>query len=306
VNLVVQDKLATIVSNSWVLDFDDPGGPSDPEVQALDPIFIQAGLKGIGMNFGSGDWGDNQCAASVFSGCPAAAAPSVYYPASSPYVTGVGGTSLYLDVNGLPAYETGWESGESVLTGRGSKVTWAPAPPGLFLFGAGGGASHRYSQPRWQRSVVPSSLAGASPMRVVPDLAMLADADSGVHLGVTDPNTGIYSVWRNAGGTSLSVQLFAGTMALAEQRAGHRLGFANPLFYRISGQAFHDTVPPSTPQSVTHPGVWTDTEDPPNLKVQRADGTIVPHSLHSALGFDNVTGLGVPAGEAFLQAISGQ
>jgi len=227
-------------------------------------------------------------------------------PASSPYVTGVGGTSLYLDANGLPAYETGWEVGDSVLSGHGSKKTWAPSPPGLFIFGAGGGPSHRYPQPKWQRGVVPSYLAGATPARVVPDVAMLADFDSGVKLGVTYPIPGPYVVYRDAGGTSLATPLIAGAMALAEQRAGHRLGFANPLFYRVAGQAFRDIAPTPTPQSITHPGVWTDTEDPPNLKVQRADDTIVPHTLHSAPGYDNVTGLGVPAGDAFLRAVSGQ
>jgi hypothetical protein len=92
---------------------------------------------------------------------------------------------------------------------------------------------------------------------------------------------------------------------LAEQRAGHRLGFANPLFYRVAGRAFRDIAPTPTPQSITHPGVWTDTEDPPNLMVQRNDGSIHPHTLHSAPGFDNVTGLGVPNGEQFLEAVSG-
>ena len=142
-------------------------------------------------------------------------------------------------------------------------------------------------------------------MRVMPDVAMLADFDSGVQLGVTWPIPRPYVVYRNGGGTSLATPLIAGAIALAEQRAGHRLGFANPLLYRVSHQAFRDIVPTPTPQSITHPGVWTDTEDPPNLKVQRADGTIVPHTLHSAPGYDNVTGLGVPNGEQFLKAVSG-
>jgi len=303
VNLVVQDRLASIVSNSWIIDVDTA---ADSGASLFDPIFIQGGLKGIGMYFASGDYGDTQCGSNCFTPAPGNGEPSVLYPPSSPYVTGVGGTSLYLDVNGLPAYETGWETGDSVLAGHGSNVTWVPPSPGLFLFGAGGGPSHRYSQPKWQRDVVPSSMSGATPMRVVPDVAMLADGDSGMRLGVTYPVPGTYAVRRNGGsGTSLATPLFAGTMALAEQRAGHRLGFANPLFYRVAGQAFRDIAPTPTPQSITHPGVWTDTEDPPNLMVQRDDGSIHPHTLHSAPGFDNVTGLGVPNGEQFLEAVSG-
>ena len=69
--------------------------------------------------------------------------------------------------------------------------------------------------------------------------------------------------------------------------------------------ALRDITPTSTPQSITSVvGGWTDTEDPPNLQVQRPDGSIAPHTLHSAPGFDNVTGLGVPKGEEFLEAMS--
>lgn len=305
-NLVVQDNLATLISNSYVSDIDDLGGPSDTEVQASDPIFVQAGLKGIGLYFASGDAGDNQCSPDCYipQSAYATPGPAVLYPASSPYVTAVGGTSLYLDVNGLPAYETGWETGESILLGSGSNLAWTPSPPGLFFWGAGGGPSHRYPQPKWQRDIVPRSLAGATPMRVIPDLAMLADPDSGMQCGVTDPSTGTFAVYRNCGGTSLSTPLIAGTMALAEQRAGHRLGFANPLLYGVPRRVFRDIVPTPTPQAIAYPGYWTDTEDPSNLTVQRPDGTIVPHTLHSAPGFDDVTGRGVPAGEAFLRSVS--
>jgi len=145
---------------------------------------------------------------------------------------------------------------------------------------------------------------------------MLADWDSGVRQGLTDPYTGIYTLYYNAGGTSLSAPLFAGTMALAEQRAGHRIGFANPRLYKVAQRALRDIVPTQSPQSFTPDcavriaecasyGQFMDTEDPAGLQVLRPDGTNVPHTLHSAPGFDNVTGLGVPKGEAFLEAVSG-
>jgi subtilase family serine protease len=151
VNLVVQDKLASILSNSWFLDVETA---TDSDAATLDPILIQAGLKGIGFYFASGDMGDDQCATSCSIPYPGDGTPNVIYPASSPYVTGIGGTSLYLDMNGLPAYETGWETGDSILTGQGSNKAWVPSPPGLFFFGAGGGRSQRYPQPKWQRGVV--------------------------------------------------------------------------------------------------------------------------------------------------------
>ena len=85
VNLVVQDRLASIVSNSWFADVETTVNND----VLLDPIFIQGGLKGIGMYFGSGDWGDNQCGSSCpVRPVPGNGEPSVLYPASSPYVTG--------------------------------------------------------------------------------------------------------------------------------------------------------------------------------------------------------------------------
>jgi hypothetical protein len=196
-------------------------------------------------------------------------------------------------------------SGESLpLPDANGVVKWVPAAPGLLIFGAGSGPSYRYPQPKYQRKIVPAALAGAKLARVVPDVAMLADLDSGVPLGLTDPFLGTYTVYSNAGGTNLACPLFAATMALAERRAGHRIGFANPKLYKVSSRAFRDIVPTKTPQAIAQPGVWLDTEDPPNLQGQRPDGTTAPHTLHSAPGFDNVTGLGVPKGEEFLEALS--
>jgi len=291
VNLVVQDNLATIVSNSWA-GYEDSSSDSSA---AMDPVLLQAALKGLGLYFATGDFGDNQLVLGV---------PTPGYPASSAYVTAVGGTSLFLDQDGIPAYETGWESGESVPAGHGANTTWAPPAPGLLFFGATGGPSHRYPQPNYQKNVVPETLAGAPPARVTPDVSMLADPDSGVQIGLTDPYLAFYVLYDNTGGTSLACPLFAATMALAEQRAGHRLGFANPKLYRAASSAFRDIVPTPTPQAITHPSLWQDTEDPAGLKVLRPDGTIAPHTLHSAPGFDNVTGLGVPNGEAFLKPVS--
>jgi subtilase family serine protease len=300
-NFIVQDNLASIVSNSYTTDIETA---SDSNAALLDAILIQGGLKGIGMYFGSGDCGDEQVGSSCLAPGGGYGTLAVNSPASSPFATAVGGTSLYLNQDGSRAYETGWESGESVPAGAGANTTWTPPPPGLLVFGAGGGRSHLYSQPKYQKLVVPAALAGSPAARVVPDVAMLGDFDSGITYALTDPYTLTYTVFQNGGGTSLAVQLFAATVALAEQRAGHRIGFANPKFYRNAHKAFNDIVPTPTPQSIVSPGAWQDTEDPPGLQVLRPDGTIVPHTLHTAPGFDNVTGLGVPAGERFLEAVS--
>ena len=50
-----------------------------------------------------------------------------------------------------------------------------------------------------------------------------------------------------AGGTSAAAPFWAGLIALADQEAGHTLGFVNPAIYRIARspryhQAFHDVT----------------------------------------------------------------
>src|SRR5262249_44193757 len=147
--------------------------------------------------------------------------PSPDFSASSPYVTAVGGTSLGVAANGGRAVETGWETTKSSLT----KGTWSPVP-GAFLYGAGGGTSRLFAQPWYQQGVVPASLASQNQKghklgRVVPDVAMVGDPNTGMLIGETQtfPNGTYYDQYR-IGGTSLSCPLFAGIMALANQRAG--------------------------------------------------------------------------------------
>ena len=78
--------------------------------------------------------------------------------------------------------------------------------------------------------------------RGVPDVAALADPQTGLLVGQTQtfPNGAYYDEYR-IGGTSLASPIFAGIMALANQKAGKSLGFANPLFYANPG-AFYDVV----------------------------------------------------------------
>ena len=53
------------------------------------------------------------------------------------------------------------------------------------------------------------------PARVIPDVAMLADFDSGIKYALTDPTLGIYTFFENGADTSLATQIFAATVVLA-------------------------------------------------------------------------------------------
>ena len=65
----------------------------------------------------------------------------------------------------------------------------------------------------------------------MPDVAALGDPQTGLLVGQTQtfPDGAYYAEYR-IGGTSLSSPIFAGLMALAQQKAGREFGFANPLF----------------------------------------------------------------------------
>ena len=287
-NEVVTRHLADIVSNSYGNSGEDAIPPA--EFAAFDTITVQAALEGIGIYFSSGDDGDE---AAVLGH------PQADYSATSPWVTAVGGTSLGIDASGHTAVERGWETGLATLTNG----KWSPRYPGDFLYGSGGGVSKLYAEPGYQRAVVPDALAkrGSRRGRVVPDVAILGDPNTGMLVGQTQEFTdGISFDTFRIGGTSLSSPLFAGVMALADQRSGYAHGFANPALYRLY-----------------HAGAYTDITPGPALAAVRVnyvngentvDGTTTSAriidapslTIHTGVGYDTVTGMGTPWGPTFL------
>ncbi|GAC1365090.1 MAG: S53 family peptidase [Ktedonobacteraceae bacterium] len=150
--------------------------------------------------------------------------PTVGFPASSPWVTTVGGTSLYADRNGTYQGETTWNSGLGSATG--------------------GGYSLYFRAPGYQQATLPPTVRAASHgYRGLPDVAYDADPSTSipVYLGFL-PNPDYYLF----GGTSAGTPQWAGLVADANQLAGHPLGFLNEKIYRISamqgatGPVFHD------------------------------------------------------------------
>ena len=192
---------------------------------ATERILTQAAAEGIGFYFSSGDSGDE--ANSGYGG----PVPSADFPASSPLVTAVGGTSLGVDANGGVALEQGWTTGISGFDP--ATGTYTPGPRGDFLYGAGGGPSRVFDQPDYQKGVVPNNLAtgvGQPKRRVVPDVGMVGDPNTGFLVGQTQtfPEGVSYDEYR-IGGTSLSSPLFAGVMALADQQAGRAPRLRQPV-----------------------------------------------------------------------------
>ncbi len=293
-NGVVAGNLAQIVSNSYGDAGEDV---SADEVAAFDTISESAVLEGIGVYFSSGDDGDEVA--------DLGGAPTPDFSATNPWVTAVGGTSIGIDQNGHLALATSWETGKSTL---GHKK-WIPKPPGNYLYGSGGGTSRLYTQPFYQRGVVPDALsrqnqsAAGVKGRVVPDISMDGDPNTGMLVGETQTfPDGVYYDQYRIGGTSLSSPLFAGFVALADDLLGVHHGFVNPTMYAdIAGTAGIDDVLPLSGHGDIRVD-YVNGVDASNglIRSLRAFDDTAGLAIHTTPGYDDTTGLGTPNGLQFL------
>ncbi|MDF8264816.1 S53 family peptidase [Luteipulveratus flavus] len=292
-NHVVDKHSADIITNSYGYGGEAlPQGYIKPQLDAQ----IQAATEGISVFFSSGDSGDE-------TGGDSSVAPTPDWPASSPWVTAVGGTSLGVAQDGSRQFELGWETARSTLSG-GAWTT--PA----YQYGSGGGTSRLFAQPAYQQGVVPDSLSrtyGGGAMRVVPDVSALGDPTTGMRVGQTqtfpDGHTA-YSEYR-IGGTSLASPLYAGIWALAVQKHG-AYGLANPTLYAARGVSYDITKN----DRAAYPGaVRVDYKN----GVDAAQGYVYtarwfdvdePLTIHVRSGYDDVTGVGSPNGQAWLDAVT--
>ena len=165
--------------------------------------FKDAAAHGVTVLSGSGDSGATDAESDGSTLYPY---PVTSWPPSDPLVTAVGGTSVYLNDQGKEVKPT------TVWDGLGA---------------SGGGLSKVFSRPGYQNRV--SDVVGDS--RGVPDISMIGDPDTGVwtynSFGPQDMG------WELWGGTSVASPVFSGIVALADQKAGHRLGNINPALYRL-------------------------------------------------------------------------
>lgn len=272
---VVDENRADVVTNSWGGLETDTGAD---DVFAYEQIFLQGALQGQTFLFSSGDDGDETASTGT---------KQVDYPTSDPYVTSVGGTSTGLGqgVRNVVA-ETGWGTDVFTLNAKGNG--WVD---GGYLYGAGGGYSTLFPRPAWQASTVPTS---APTGRAVPDIASIADPQTGMLVGQTQtfPDGVRYGEYR-IGGTSLASPLAAGAVAEAVQTSGKRAGLADPTLYSIARSAYTD-VKPSGVKGVVRAN-YVNGIDPSGgisytVRTWGQDST-----LAVAKGWDPVTGLGRPS-----------
>ena len=284
---------ADIVTDSWgEVIYSTTGDESTAEMAAYDQVFEQDAIEGIEVNFSAGD-----CGAEIpTTGCGAndtSTQAQTDWPASSAWVTTVGGTSLAIGKRGNVEWNTAW--GTDIFLDEGT--SWSEYG---WYFGGGGGTSATVSQPWYQRGIVSKKLATTLPtgavtstaMRVEPDVSMDADPYTGFLVGQTqtlpDGSTGYgESGW---GGTSLASPLFAGLQADAmELQHDQPIGFANPAIYARYGSAAYYQVTSKSPGTKVFNDFPTSTGGT-NYAVDFGDTQI----LEATPGFNDVTGVGTP------------
>ncbi len=222
---IINDNKAQIISTSWG---SCETGSGNAELQLLDNLFRQAAAQGMSVYAASGDKGAYDCKDTNLV---------VDSPASDPYVTGVGGTSLQLNTNSTITSESAW----SDTTNAGFTSYMGD--------GSGGGVSSYFSQPSWQRGPgVQNSYSNGK--REVPDVSASADNNYGYAIYCTVQASGCASTgWNMVGGTSGAAPLWAASTALINQymqaQGKARLGQINPVLYGLYNgtrtyPAFHD------------------------------------------------------------------
>jgi subtilase family serine protease len=282
--------LAQIASNSWGVNFLPEALPVNM-LKIEHAYLVRAAAEGVSMLFSAGD----------HSG--------LVSPASDPFVTAVGGTTLAIGNKVARLFETGWSTDDYVDINN----QWIQ----LGEFGAtGGGSSLIWAQPAYQRGIVPGWLAtapGNRPglVRAVPDISALADLYTGFSIGMLtfdnkgNPNGFSYET---AGGTSIASPLVAAMVADAEQNTHRSFGFLNPALYRLAGtKAFNDVLPVTAATPARYHGVACDAALCGGLSLERFDvqsDSMLGYTGQVTLkGYDTMTGLGSPAGQNFIYAL---
>ena len=176
--------------------------------------------------------------------------PTVNFPADVPWVTAVGGTTLQHTL--LTYNETAWS-------------------------GSGGGMSKFFSEPDFQKSMPQTVQTALGGQRGIPDIAADANPETGMAFYFNGQ-------WNQTGGTSASTPFWAALVAIADQMAGHALGFINPGIYKLAAsqhaqQDFRDIT------------VGNNSVD---------NGTVKVQGFQATTGWDAVTGWGSPQASQFI------
>lgn len=258
----VSDNRADSISASWglgevfnfaALNVDGARNTDTTDVgdlRAYHQIFLEAAAQGQSMFAASGDSGayDTVRALGAGDGPGEFSAPlTVDAPASDPYITAAGGTTVpvkFVNSSGQVVLSIDQES----VWGWDYLLPFVPSRDYVFSVGGGGGVSVYWRQPMYQlftsgmeRSEKNQELTYNDPAtgpytylklpgnfkgRNLPDISLNADPETGYLLVFQG---GLYS----SGGTSFVAPQLNGITALLRQSTGHRIGLWNPHMYLL-------------------------------------------------------------------------
>ncbi|HET8552575.1 MAG TPA: S53 family peptidase [Gammaproteobacteria bacterium] len=262
---IVSDNRVDSLSYSWGLPemfyMPEMNGGVDftSTLQSMNQAFMEAAVQGISLFAASGDAGAYDTTRSLPP--PYFSAPlTVDAPASSPYMTAAGGTTVP-DSFGLVcrtadqvltiATERAW-SWDYLADYLQTACGYPPAVAlgAVFSVGDGGGVSIYWPRPWYQKgmagmqnsmpdqkmmdyTVSPPDMMMALPAgfvgRNVPDISMNADPETG-YLVYSTPDGGLIAFY---GGTSFVAPQLNGITALIGQKAGSRIGLLNAQLYQL-------------------------------------------------------------------------
>ncbi len=214
-NYALDHHIGDVWSQSWGATENTLFNPAGEQVyRDFEDTYARADASGVTIFASTGDAGTANVETNGTTVYPF---PTVNFPASSPLLTAVGGTSLTADTNG------DWES----------EVVWPFS---------GGGISQQFSEPLYQRlTLTPADQTELGGMRGIPDVSWNADPNTPILIYLSffgASEAGYYTI----GGTSEGSPDWAGLAADLDQFAGHPLGLLNPYLYALgaAGIGFHD------------------------------------------------------------------
>jgi subtilase family serine protease len=309
----VDEDIAPIISVSY-------GGceaENSSDITSMENVLENAVSQGQTIIVSSGDSGSTACYGDygTNSATTSDEALAVNYPASSAYVTAMGGTEITAadDVTGTGFWEAA--NGADVLT---SALQWIPEVAwnddalssqsltssewASALSSTGGGVSTLVDRPSWQTGVtgIPSGT-----MRTVPDIALYSSPNyPGYLFCSSDTKTGIDGSCANgfrdaddqyltvAGGTSFAAPVFAGMVAILNQAKGYTngQGLVNQTLYKLAADstkyasAFHDVTAGSSAGTL---GVGNECLAGSNYCSSSGES-----EFPTTTGYDQATGLG--------------
>jgi len=257
-NYAVQTRIAPIITISYGVCETEL---SSTDYSSLTGILAQAASQGQSVISASGDSGSTDCYGISSLTTAQQQALAVDFPASSQYVTGMGGTE-FPSADVAPSNTTYWASanGSDVVGSALSYIpeqVWNDDSSANGISSGGGGASILTPRPAWQGGVtgIPSGS-----FRLVPDLSLSSSPGNAGYLYCSsDRATGVTGSCSNgfrdsnntyltvAGGTSFAAPIFAGMLAIINQKLNSTgQGVVNSELYLLAensasyASAFHD------------------------------------------------------------------